>query len=151
MPMLLILLVTSNEFWQALFTCAYWASLLGQGRVGRNPGVRGGIIVWTLDRRRPDGEARTGSEGRGAGEVQDAEPAPRGGPGCGVRVRGVLRCSGSGAGEVRDGAPGRGGGDRGERRRALVRVLAAVLLQRRGGVGRWRTAGAGAGLPREPE
>src|SRR5450756_3057980 len=79
-------------------------------------------------------------------DSQDAEPAPRGGPGCGVRVLGVLRCSGSGAGEVRDGAPGRGGGDRGERRRALVRVLAAVLLQRRGGVGRWRTAGAGAGL-----
>src|SRR5450759_3654804 len=148
MPMLLSLLVTSNASWPALFTCVYWVPLLGRGRVGRRSGVRGGIIVWTLDRRRPDGEARTGSEGRGAGEVQDAEPAPRGGPGCGVRVRGALRCCRSGAGEVRDGAPGRGGGDRGERRRALVRVLAAVLLQRRGGVGRWRTAGAGAGQAR---
>src|SRR5665647_3833118 len=73
-----------------------------------------GRIAWTLWQRRSDGEARTGSEGRGVGQDQNAEPAPRSGPGCGLRLLGVLRRCRCGAGQVRDGAPGRGRRDCGE-------------------------------------
>src|SRR5665811_1360489 len=61
-----------------------------------------GIIVLTLWWRRSDGGAQAGSEGRTAGQDQDAERAPRNGGRCAVRILGVLRRCGPGAGQVRD-------------------------------------------------
>src|ERR1035437_10722386 len=112
------LAVGSSVIIDALTTCYLawyqWVCLRKRRRVDNMQVAFYGRMVWTLRWRRPDGEARTGSEGRGAGQDQDAEPAPGSGPGCGLRLLGLLRRCRPGAGQVRDGAPGRGRRDRSE-------------------------------------